>query len=69
MTLDQNNYNGLMLKLFEVLNSSHSGGIRALLEGLLNSLMKLERENAIQQSLMREVLKDKDMRMALRDAF
>ena len=48
MTLDQNNYNGLMLKLFEVLNSNHSGGIRALLEGLLNSLMKLERENAIQ---------------------
>jgi len=48
MTLDQNNYNGLMLKLFEVLNNNHSGGIRSLLEGILNSLMKLERENAIQ---------------------
>jgi len=48
MTLDQNNYNGLMLKLFEVLNNNHSDGIRSLLEGILNSLMKLERENAIQ---------------------
>jgi transposase-like protein len=48
MTLDQNNYNGLMLKLFEELNNTHSGGIRSLLEGILNMLMKLERENAIQ---------------------
>ena len=48
MTLDQSNYNGLMLKLFEVLNGNHSEGIRSLLEGVLNALMKLERENAIQ---------------------
>jgi len=48
MTLDQNNYNGLMLKLFEVLNNNQSTGIRSLLEGILNSLMRLERENAIQ---------------------
>lgn len=48
MTLDQNNYNGLMLKLFEVLNNNNTGGIRSLLEGILNALMKLERENAIQ---------------------
>jgi hypothetical protein len=48
MTLDQNNYNGLMLKLFEALNNNHSGGIRSLLEGILNATMKLERENAIQ---------------------
>ena len=48
MTLDQNNNNELMLKLFEVLNNNHSDGIRSLLEGILNALMKLERENAVQ---------------------
>ena len=48
MTLDQSKYNGLMLKLFEVLSDNHSDGIRSLLEGILNSLMKLERENSIQ---------------------
>ena len=48
MTLDRNNYNELMLELFEVLNNNQSEGIRSLLEGILNSLMKLERENAIQ---------------------
>ena len=48
MTSDQNRYNGLMLKLFEVLSDNHSDGIRSLLEGILNALMKLERENAIQ---------------------
>jgi transposase-like protein len=47
MTLDQNNNNGLMLKLFEELNSNYSGGIRSLLEGILNAAMKLERENFI----------------------
>ena len=49
MTLDQNNYNGLMLKLFEELNNNHSreGVIRSLLEGILNAAMKLERENFI----------------------
>lgn len=49
MTLDQNNYNGLMLKLFEELNNKHSreDGIRSLLEGILNATMKLERQNFI----------------------
>ena len=49
MTLDQNNYNGLMLKLFEELNNNHSreSGIGSLLEGILNAGMKLERENFI----------------------
>jgi len=49
MTLDQNNYNGLMLKLFEELNNNHSieGGIRSFLEGILNAAMRLERENYI----------------------
>lgn len=48
MTPDQSKYNGLMFKLFEALNDNHSDGIRSLLEGILNALMKLERENAIQ---------------------
>ena len=51
MTLDHNNkYDELMLKLFEVLNNNQSreSGVRSLLEGILNTLMKLERENAIQ---------------------
>jgi len=48
MTLDQNNNDELMAKLFEALNSSNTGGIRSLLEGILNALMKLERENFIQ---------------------
>lgn len=48
MTLDQNKHNDVMVKLFEALNSNHSGAIRSLLEGIFNALMKLERENAIQ---------------------
>lgn len=48
MTLDQNNNDGLMIKLFEALNNNTPGGIRSLLEGILNALMKLERENFIQ---------------------
>ncbi len=48
MTSDQRKHNGLMFKLFEALNDNHSDGIRSLLEGILNALMKLERENAIQ---------------------
>ena len=48
MTLDQNNNDGLMSKLFEALNNNSTGGVRSLLEGILNALMKLERENCIQ---------------------
>jgi putative transposase len=47
MTLDQNRYNEEMFKLFEALNNNSPGGIRSLLEGILNALMKLERENFI----------------------
>lgn len=48
MTLDHNRYDELMLKFFEVLNNNPQGGIRSLLEGILNAAMKLEREHAIQ---------------------
>jgi len=47
MTLDHNNNNELMTRLFEVLNNNTPGGIRSLLEGILNAAMKLERENFI----------------------
>jgi putative transposase len=48
MTLDQDSNNELMLKFFEVLNENNQDGIRSLLEGILNALMKLEREKALQ---------------------
>jgi putative transposase len=48
MTLDQNNNDVLMTNLYEVLNNNTPGGVISLLEGILNALMKLEREKFIQ---------------------
>ena len=50
MTLDKQN-DALMLKIFEVLNTDGGDQMRSLLEALLNTTMKLERESAIGASL------------------
>ena len=48
MTSDPRKNNDLMAKLFEALNTDHSEAMRSLLEGILNILMKLEREKTLQ---------------------
>ena len=48
MIPDQNEYDGLMTKIFEAISSDHPEAMRSLLEGILNSLMRLEREKALQ---------------------
>ena len=48
MIPDQNEYDGLMTKIFEAISADNPEAMRSLLEGILNSLMRLEREKAIQ---------------------
>ena len=48
MTPDQNEYDGLMIKIFEAISLDHPEAMKSLLEGILNSLMRMEREKAIQ---------------------
>ena len=48
MIPDQNEYDGLMTKIFEAISADHPEAMRSLLEGILNSLMRMEREKAIQ---------------------
>jgi len=50
MTLDRQN-DALMLKIFEALNAESGDQLRSLLEALLNTTMKLEREQALGASL------------------
>ena len=47
MTLDQNN-DTLMMKIFEILNSSNGDNLRILLENLFNITMKMERESVLE---------------------